>query len=120
MTMTAKNKRRGNDFEREVVKTARAFGLDAERAWASDGRSLGRPAGVDVILGGLAYQCKRRRRIAGYLVPADDVDGVIFRQDGDRQAYVVLRIEDYLTWRRVCQAALDKEEQEDEQKTESL
>lgn len=94
--MTAKNKRRGNDFEREVVKTAEALGLDAVRAWVSDGRSRDWPAGVDVKISDLAFQCKRRRQLAKYLVPDDDTFGVLTRQDGDLTAYALIRLVDLL------------------------
>ena len=40
--MTHRNKVRGNNLEREVVNAAKDAGLSAKRAYASDGRSLGK------------------------------------------------------------------------------
>ena len=39
--MPSKSKAKGNRFERLCVKIATSFGLNAQRAWGSDGRSMG-------------------------------------------------------------------------------
>ena len=93
--MTARSKAKGNRFERFVVKLAHGMGLSAQRAWGSDGRSMGMHAEVDVVIDGKSYQVKKRRRIASYLLPSEHVDGQIVSQDRG-QPYVVLRLKDYL------------------------
>ena len=97
--MVSRNKARGNRLERAVVKLAHSLGLSAKRAWASDGRSLGMHAEVDVVINGLSYQCKKRRKIASYLFPSSNVHGQIVSQDRGGY-YVVLRLQDYLLEQR--------------------
>lgn len=79
--MTHPNKRKGNNYERELVKEALKLGIDAERAFASDGRSLGETENVDVKIAGFNIQAKRRKKIADYLLPGENVDVQVFRQD---------------------------------------
>lgn len=94
--MPHSSKRKGNRFEREVVKTAEAHGLDAERAYASDGRSLGECEAVDVLIrcpdaDCVRVQAKRRKKIAAYLTPPDGADITVIREDyGDALAVVPL------------------------------
>jgi len=88
------NKRPGNRYERELVKKADAAGLDAERAWASNGRSLGEAEGVDVLLYAAdgspwTVQAKRRKRVAGYLTPPDGCDVTSVRADRAETLVVV-------------------------------
>jgi hypothetical protein len=86
--MTHKNKRSGADFERRMVRKARAAGLAAKRAYASDGRSLGLDAEVDLVVDGWKIQCKHRRQLAKYIKPSAEVDAQIV---GDRSGqYVVM------------------------------
>jgi len=96
------NKRKGNPskdkgtrYEREAVNEARARGLCAERAYASDGRALGERKEVDVLVQGMRISLKRRKKIAEYLSLKDGVDGVMFRQDNGK-SLVLLRWEDLL------------------------
>jgi len=82
--MPHKNKIRGNNLEREIVNEAKALGLSAKRAYASDGRSLGKSEVVDVIVEDFTIQAKRRKRITQWLYPdfhGDDVDGVVTRME---------------------------------------
>ena len=58
--MPHKNKIRGNNLEREIVNKAKEAGLSSKRAYASDGRSLGKSEVVDVIVEGYTIQAKRR------------------------------------------------------------
>jgi hypothetical protein len=89
------SRRKGFQFERDVVNAARRAGLPAERCWSSDGRTKGLPSEVDVIIDGEWYQCKRVKRIAGHLLPDNKVFGQIIRQDRD-EAHVVIRLSDFL------------------------
>ena len=67
--MTHRNKIRGNNLEREIVNIAKKEGLSAKRAYASDGRSLGKSEVVDVIVEDFTIQCKRKKKIAQWLYP---------------------------------------------------
>jgi|TARA_R110000822_G_scaffold18842_5_gene61790 hypothetical protein len=69
----SKSKAKGNRFEVECVKKAQEFGLEAKRAWGSDGRSLGLHAEVDMVIEDFTVQCKVRKRIAEWIKPSDTV-----------------------------------------------
>jgi len=99
--MAHSSKRKGNRFEREVVRTAEAKGLEAERAYASNGQSLGEVKACDVLIRGrdddvldaLRIQAKRRKSHAQYLHPPDGTDAVVLREDReDALAIVPLEI----------------------------
>lgn len=79
--MTHPSKRKGNNYERELVNQATDSGLAAKRAYASNGESLGLHAEVDLLVGGLRVQAKRRKLVAEFMVPSDHVDAVAIRQD---------------------------------------
>jgi len=82
--MTHRNKIRGNNLERECVNIAKKEGLSAKRAYASDGRSLGKSEVVDVMVEEYCIQAKRRKKVAQWLYPdfhGDDVDIVVTRMD---------------------------------------
>jgi hypothetical protein len=94
------SKRKGNRFERSVVKAAEQAGLEAERAFASDGRSLGETEATDVLVRHpeakvsdcTRLQCKRRASVASYLQD-DDADVTVIREDyGDPLAVVPLDV----------------------------
>jgi len=87
--VTHPSKRKGNDFEREIVNLARAYGLEAERAYASNGRALGQSENVDAVISGLRVQCKRRRDIPDYLRIPVGADAVVFRRDRDDSLAIV-------------------------------
>lgn len=86
---------KGRRFEVEVVKHAEQRGFVSKRAWGSDGRSLGLTADTDITINGIPFQCKRRKTIASYLTPSENVYGQIIRADRD-QTYIVLRFDDFL------------------------
>jgi len=93
--MTHPSKVKGNKFERDVVNKAKEFGLDSKRAYASNGESLGMHAEVDLLIKDYKIQAKIRKSIASYLLPNENVDAQVIRQDRG-EAYVVLRLEDWL------------------------
>jgi Holliday junction resolvase len=93
--MTHPSKRKGNVFERELVNMARDSGIEAQRAYASNGESLGLHAEVDCLVGGYSIQAKRRKSIASFMQPTDDVDVVALRQDFG-PTLIVLRYSDWL------------------------
>jgi Holliday junction resolvase len=87
--MPHSSKRKGNRYERELVEDAEAHGLEAERAYASDGRSIGERKECDVLIRGRAdmvtdavrVQAKRRKSIAQYLTPPEGADVNVVRED---------------------------------------
>jgi Holliday junction resolvase len=96
--MPSTNSRRAKRHEREVVRQAEAKGLEAERAWNSDGRSLGETEETDVlirhpeatVMDATRVQCKRRKSVAQYLT-CEDADVVVTREDhGENLAVVPL------------------------------
>ena len=101
--MSHPSKIKGNKFERDVVKKAELFEINGKRAWASDGRSLGLDAEVDVVIGNKKYndemhvQCKIRKRLPEYIFPKNDaIDSHVIRENRG-EAYIVMRYEDYLS-----------------------
>jgi hypothetical protein len=97
--MPHSSKRKANRHEREIVKIAEAKGLESERAYASNGRSLGEVEACDVLVRGrdsdvmdaLRIQAKRRASIASYLEPPEGTDAVVVREDrADNLAVVPL------------------------------
>tara|TARA_R100000742_G_C4258856_1_gene76696 strand:- start:611 stop:982 length:372 start_codon:yes stop_codon:yes gene_type:complete len=88
------SKRKGNGYERELVKQAEASGLEAKRAWGSDGRSMGMHEEVDCLINGQKVQAKRRKSIAKFLKPTEHVDVVVFREDGGTSLVLI----DWFDW----------------------
>lgn len=79
--MTHPSKAKGNGYERELVNQAKQSGLEAKRAYASNGEALGMHAEVDVLIAGKRIQAKRRKSIASFLRPSEHVDAVCVRED---------------------------------------
>lgn len=75
------NRRRGFGFERELVTMAREMGMDAERAYGSNGKALGQAEEVDCMIQGCRVQAKRRKTLPAYLQIPKGCDAVVFRQD---------------------------------------
>ena len=93
--MSHPSKNKGNAFERELVNQAKAAGIPAQRAYASNGEALGLSADVDCLIGNYAVQAKRRAKIAEFMLPTGGADIQIIR--GDRQpAMAVMRYDDFL------------------------
>ena len=87
--MPSSNARRSKRHEREIVRAAEEAGITAERAWNSDGRSLGEHEECDVRLEApgptgsrmtWTVQAKRRRAVADYLT-CEGADVVVTRED---------------------------------------
>ena len=104
MATPTNNKLRGKQLEREVVKAAQAMGLQAKRAWGSNGQALGHHEEVDVLLEGRKIQCKRRKRLPAWLIPNENVDVQVVREDHG-QPFAVISLHQYLTMIRNCHAA---------------
>ena len=114
------NKKRGKNLERKVVKLYQERGWIAQRAWGSDGRALGLSPGVDVEAS-LRYfqhviQCKKKKKLAGYLKPAECVDMVITEEDrGTMFAIVPLR--KLLDWIKLLENIIQEGHREQTSKT---
>ena len=102
--MASKSKAKGNRFERECVDIAEQHGFNAKRAWGSDVRSIGMSPEVDIIVDYLLnedtsrtmkVQCKVRKSIASYLLPPDDCDITLIKQDRG-EIYATIRYKDLL------------------------
>ena len=91
--MPSKNKARGNRFERLVISRAKNAGFEAERAWGSDGKSLGLTHDVDGIIKTKEktwkLQMKKRKRLASYVKPSENVDVQVIGEDREEPLVVV-------------------------------
>jgi len=84
--MTHPSKAKGNRFEREVKNKILEHGHPCDRAYASNGLSLGEHEEVDVraTINDKIYriQCKVRKKIASWIIPNTEVvDVQIVKQD---------------------------------------
>jgi|TARA_R100001530_G_scaffold47170_1_gene35450 hypothetical protein len=86
--MGSPSKNKGSKFERDCVKIAKEYGLEAKRAWGSDGRSLGMEPEVDLVVDDYKVQCKIRKRIAKWILPEQMVDIQLIRENYG-EAYVI-------------------------------
>ena len=83
-----RNRQRGAELQRQAVKLAKQFGLEAynrDRGGAQHEKG-------DIEIEGRYYGCKRRTRIASWLKPEKNEDGVVVREDRGKP-YIVLDYE---------------------------
>lgn len=95
MEMSSPSKRKGNSFERELVALAKDWGLSAQRAWGSNGKSMGLHEEVDCKIEEYTIQAKRRKKIASFL-KCENTDIVAFREDRGN-TYMLMDIDVFLT-----------------------
>lgn len=93
--MSSASKRKGSSFEREVVNRARAAGITAKRAYASNGLSIGEAENVDVLIGRYRGQCKIRKRLSSVIKVEENNDVQIIREDRGK-TYVVMELDNFL------------------------
>lgn len=94
--MPNKSKEKGNRFERQLVMRFESYQFKAVRAWGSNGRSLGLPEEVDLLVeGDIKIQAKCRKQIPKFLGMTENVDMVAFKEDRG-EIYLMMRIDDYL------------------------
>jgi len=94
--MSARNKARGYELEREVVVAAEAAGLEAKRIFGSGAfkQQLGEEFAGDVVVEGLRIECKRRKNGSGFKLiydafDQDDADIVVVRADRSPRLWVL-------------------------------
>ena len=93
--MSHPSKIKGNSFERELVKLAQGWGFSAQRAWGSNGRSLGMHDEVDLLIEEYKVQAKRRKTLPKYL-KCEHTDIVAFREDRGT-TYALMPMDFFLT-----------------------
>ena len=93
--MPSPSKQKGNRFEREVVKEAIERGLTAERAYGSNGKSLGLEEDVDVLIGKFKGQCKIRKRIAAWVKTPESCDITLVRENRG-ETFIVMPYDKFL------------------------
>ena len=100
--MTHPSKNKGNTFERELVNQAIDSGLEAKRAYGSNGEALGFHATVDLVVEGQRLQAKRRKAIPAWLGLSEHVDAVVVHADYQEAVVLVSWFEylNFLKWRK--------------------
>lgn len=93
--MPNRSKTKGNAYEHELVRIAKAHGLTAVRAYASNGVALGEVKECDLKIAGQRIQAKRRAKLPEWAKLDDGVDAVAWREDHGR-TYVLITLEQYL------------------------
>lgn len=93
--MSHPSKVKGNGFEREIVDAAKGVGLDAKRAWGSNGAALGKHPEVDLVIEDWDIQAKRRKTLPAYLQVPECCRAVVFRQDRE-ESLVLITFQEYL------------------------
>ena len=97
--MPSKSKAKGNRFERLIVDMTEDSGVKAKRAWGSNGAALGEHEEVDILINQdknkIKVQCKTRKRIAKWMIPNDNVDIQVIKEDRGIP-YAVLPYDEYL------------------------
>ena len=108
--MTHSSKNKGNGFERELVQQATDSGLEAKRAWGSNGEALGCHATVDLVVDGFKLQAKRRKSIPAWLGMSEHVDGVVVRADYQEAKVLISWFDflDFLKWRQQYERGQDR------------
>jgi len=100
--MANPSKAKGCGFERELVQQATDSGLEAKRAWGSNGEALGCHATVDLVIEDQKLQAKRRKSVPAWLGMSEHVDAVVVRADYQEAVVLISWFDylDYLKWRK--------------------
>ena len=94
--MAHPSKQKGNRFEREIVKLCEIWDVLCKRAWGSNGAALGMHPEFDCLIDDdYKVQAKVRKRLPAYLIPSEEVDAVVFKQDRG-EVLMLIRFEDWL------------------------
>ncbi len=95
--MPNKSKAKGSRAERRLVDLLTSNGIDAKRAWGSNGRAIGCHEEVDVLANGCKIQVKARKALPAIVSSAltEHVDAAVLY--ADRQPpVVVIKMGDFL------------------------
>jgi hypothetical protein len=92
--MPSKSSRKGYAYERELIEQLTKEGFKCQRAWGSDGRSIGVEPDVDIIADDIKIQAKRRKAIPKWL-ELGNCDVVMFRGD-HRESFAVIPVKEYV------------------------
>tara|TARA_R100000152_G_C6772515_1_gene199443 strand:+ start:632 stop:1009 length:378 start_codon:yes stop_codon:yes gene_type:complete len=98
-------RRRGADLQRQAVRMAKDAGLEAynrDRGGAQHEQG-------DVEIEGHYYGCKRRTRIAQWLKPEKEEEGVVIREDRGKP-YIVLDYEFFVNLLSIMKEMADERE----------
>ena len=97
------NKQKGNRVERAVVQAVRDNNLNAVRAYASNGLSLGHSEETDVLIEGkYRVQVKSKKVFPKWLVAAEkDIDWVVFKEN-NKPMKIMLNFREFLNILRKC------------------
>lgn len=94
--MASPSKAKGNRAEVKLVKYLESQGLDAKRAWGSNGRAMGEHEEVDVKSAGCRIQVKARKALPAIITSAltEHVDAAVLMEDR-RVPVVVIRLDSF-------------------------
>jgi|TARA_R100000234_G_C4995981_1_gene177952 hypothetical protein len=98
-------RRRGADLQRQAVRMAKDAGLEAynrDRGGAQHEQG-------DIEIEGHYYGCKRRTRIAQWLKPEKEEEGVVIREDRGKP-YIVLDYEFFVNLLSIMKEMADERE----------
>ena len=97
-----RKRRRGADLQRFAVNKAKEFNLEAyNRDRGGAQHELG-----DIEIEGKYYGCKRRKKIASWLKPEKQEDGVVIREDRGK-AMMVIDYEKFVWMLSIVKEKLD-------------
>ena len=97
-------RRRGADLQRQAVRMAKDAGLEAynrDRGGAQHEQG-------DIEIEGHYYGCKRRTRIAQWLKPEKEEEGVVIREDRGKP-YIVLDYEYFINLLSIMKEMADEQ-----------
>ena len=92
--MPSKSSRKGYAYERELLEQLTDEGFKCQRAWGSDGRSMGVEPDVDLIADDIKIQANRRKAMPQWL-ELGSCDVVMFRGD-HRESFAVSPMKEYV------------------------
>ena len=98
--MSHPSTQKGNSLEREIVRLCEIWNVLCKRAWGSNGAAMGEHPEVDCVIGDdYKVQAKVRKKLPKYLIPSEEVDAVVFKQDRG-EVLMLIRFEDWLAERK--------------------
>ena len=98
-------RQRGAELQRQAVRMAKDAGLDAYNR----DRGVAQHEQGDIEIEGHYYGCKRRTRIAQWLKPEKQEEGVVIREDRGKP-YIVLDYEYFVNLLSIMKEMADERE----------